>query len=101
MWVQLIKARIKPGTQDELQRLYGEANKDISPDSGWVRSISLRSSKDPLLTYGLVIFESEAKAREYEGSPEQADLTGQLGALMDGPPEFLDFDIVEQYALGQ
>src|SRR5579872_6858554 len=98
MWVQLVKARIKAGTEDELQQLYAEASRRTGRDTGWVRSISLRSSKDPQQTYGLVIFESEAKAREYERSPEQAELTGKLGQLMDGPPEFLDFDEVVEYA---
>ena len=101
MWAQLVKARVKVGREEELRRLYQEASSTSSPDSGWVRSLSLRNQNDPQEIYGVIIFESEARAREYERSSEQAELTGHLGDLMDGTPEFVDFDSVEEYAPGR
>ena len=98
MWAQLIKAPIKPGKADELDRLYKEIDARLSSDSGWIRSFSLRSSGNPDQMTALVLFESQEKAREYERSPEQAEVVGKLGELLAGPPEFADFDLVTEYA---
>ncbi|HZU13984.1 MAG TPA: antibiotic biosynthesis monooxygenase [Chloroflexota bacterium] len=98
MWAQLIKAQIKPGKAHELDELYREVDSRMSRDSGWVRSLSLRNSKNGQELYAVVVFDSQEKARAYEQSPEQAELTSRLGDLMDGPPEFVDFDEVTEYA---
>lgn len=98
MWAQLLKFQIKPGSADELEQLYQEVDSQTSPESGWVRSYSLRNQKNPNEAYAVIFFESEAKARAYEQSPEQAKLTGRTGELMAGTPEFVDFDLVTEYA---
>ena len=55
-----------------MQRLDGQWTEEIGrgTDSGWVRSITLRSDKDPQEWYELVFFESEAKARANEKTPK-------------------------------
>jgi heme-degrading monooxygenase HmoA len=98
MWAQLLKFQVKPGSADEMERIYREVDAQTGPETGWGRSYSLRNRKNPDEVYALVIFESEAKAREYEHSPEQAKLTSRTGELMVGTPEFVDFDLVTEYA---
>ena len=67
MWAQLIKMRVKPGKD------IAELNKQIQaaeqPGSGLVRSLMMHDQKDPSQVYGLVVFESEEKAREREQDP--------------------------------
>lgn len=98
MWAQLLKFRVKPGTAEQLDEIYREVDNQTGPETGWIRSFSLRNSSNPDEVYAFVMFESEAKAREYEQSPEQAKLTSQTGELFDAPPEFVDFDLVTEYA---
>lgn len=98
MWAQLLKFRVKPGKGGELDEIYREVDAQTGPETGWVRSYSLRNQKNPDEIHALVIFESEEKAREYERSPEQAKITGRTGELMVGAPEFVDFDLVTEYA---
>lgn len=98
MWAQLLKFQVRPGTADELDEIYQEVDAQTGPETGWVRSYSLRNRKNPDKVYALVIFDSEEKARAYEQSPEQAKLIERTGELMDGTPEFVDFDLVTEYA---
>lgn len=98
MWAQLLKFQVKPGSADELDEIYREVDAQTGPETGWVRSFSLRNSNNPDEVCALIIFESEEKAREYERSPAQAQLTGRTGELMVGTPEFADFDLVTEYA---
>lgn len=99
MWAQLVKARMKPGQEAELQRIQEEfAERERQNPSGWVRSIRLQNQNDPLESYNVVFFESEEKARQREQSPEQQAMVQRLQACMDGPPEFVDFNVVEEIA---
>lgn len=98
MWAQLLKFQVKSGKADELDEIYQEVDAQTGPETGWVRSYNLQNRKNPGEVYALVIFESEEKAREYEQSPEQAKLTSRTGELMVGAPEFVDFDLVAEYA---
>ncbi|MDQ6673787.1 MAG: antibiotic biosynthesis monooxygenase [Chloroflexota bacterium] len=98
MWAQLVKARIKPGSEDQLRQTYEELARRGPQGSGWIRSFSLRNQNDPHEMYSLVIFESEAKAREYERSPQQAELVGRLREFMEGPPDYVDFDVLAEYS---
>lgn len=97
MWAQLIKATIKPGREDEVRQIYDEYDRQIDAGTGWVRSLSLVNRNNPREMYGLVMFESEDKAREYEQSGQQSEMTTRLGDCMDGPPDFIDFDDVVEY----
>lgn len=100
MWAQLIKARVKPGQEDEvtrLQQVLEERGRNGS--TGWVRSITLQNQADPQEYYSLVFFESEERARENERSPEQAQLAQQLMALFEGQPEFVNLNPIYEGSL--
>ena len=99
MWAQLIKIRLKPGKDT------AEINEQIraaeQPGSGLVRSILMHDQKDPTQIYGLVVFESEEKAREREQDPRRQERLQAARAMMEdayaGPPEFVDLTVVEEW----
>ncbi|MDQ1685681.1 MAG: hypothetical protein QOC82_2418 [Frankiaceae bacterium] len=47
MWTQIIKTRVKPGKEAEIQTLMDEFKSQERPDSGLVRSTTARDQKDP------------------------------------------------------
>jgi quinol monooxygenase YgiN len=100
MWAQLVKARLKPGQEAELQRIQEEfVERERQNPTGWLRSIWLQNQNDPQESYTIVFFESEEKARQREQTPEQQAMVQRLQACMEGPPEFVDFNVVEEIAL--
>jgi quinol monooxygenase YgiN len=66
MWAQLIKTRLKPGKEEDLERLYQQLRATEQPGSGLVRSTAMRDQKDPRSVCMMVVFESEEKARARE-----------------------------------
>jgi quinol monooxygenase YgiN len=102
MWAQLITARLKPGTDAGLARLWGEFRAAEEPDSGLIRSTAFQDQKDPSRLYMLVVFESEEKARARESDPKrQAALEGAraiMAEIFDGPPEFVDLTVAQEFS---
>jgi hypothetical protein len=101
MWAQLITARLKPGREGDLSRLFELFQASEQPDSGLVRSVAMHDQKDPAKAHILVVFESEDRARARENDPRRQDALGDARALMaeifDGPPEFVDLTVVYEY----
>jgi heme-degrading monooxygenase HmoA len=56
--------------------------------------IALENQNDPREYYTLVIFESEAAARENERSPQQAKRLERFQQIFEGPPEYVDLNVV-------
>jgi quinol monooxygenase YgiN len=99
MWAQLVKARFKPGLEAELRTIQDEfAERERQNPSGWLRSIRLQNQHDPRESYTVVFFESEERARQREQTPGQEAMVQRLQACMEGPPEFVDFDVVEEFS---
>ncbi|MBV8986014.1 MAG: antibiotic biosynthesis monooxygenase [Acidimicrobiia bacterium] len=102
MWAQLITMRLKPGKDQDLPKVYKQLEATEQPGSGLVRSIAMRDQNDPSRVYSLVIFESEAKAREREQDERrQAGLQAvreTMAEVFDGPPEFVDLLVINDYA---
>ena len=100
MWAQLIKTRLKPGKEEELERLYQQLRATEQPGSGLVRSTAMRDQKDPRSVYMMVVFESEEKARAREQDPRRQEGLREARATMadifEGPPEFVDLTVVEE-----
>ncbi|MBV9094655.1 MAG: hypothetical protein JO132_12395 [Streptosporangiaceae bacterium] len=99
MWAQLIKMQLKPGKDAaELDRQIRAAEQ---PGSGLVRSILMHDQKDPSQVYGLVVFESEEKARAREQDPQRQERLQPVRAMMEdmmaGPPEFVDLTVMEEW----
>jgi heme-degrading monooxygenase HmoA len=93
MWAQIIKSRAKPGKEQEIRQLPQEFEGNMG-DAGPDRLIVLQNQNDPSEYYTVVFFESEAKARENENSPEQARRLERIRELYEGPPEFVDLNVV-------
>jgi quinol monooxygenase YgiN len=102
MWAQLITMRLKPGGEDKLPQVYEGLKKTERPGSGLLRSTAGRDQKDPSRVYHFVLFESEDKARARETDPARQKDLEEVRALMaeifEGPPEFVDLDIMEDNA---
>ena len=98
MWAQLIKARLKPGKEDELHRLEDEVHAVSQDVGGWVRSFSMHDQNDPSQQYTLVVFESEAKARAFEQNPATVAVVSKLSNVFEGPPEFVNLEVAREMA---
>jgi quinol monooxygenase YgiN len=101
MWTQIIKTRIKPGKEAELEALMNEFKSHERPDSGLIRSTTARDQNDPDTLYMIVTFESEEKARLREQDPaRQEGLTNArqiMADIFEGPPEFVDLNVVAEH----
>ncbi|HEY8686185.1 MAG TPA: antibiotic biosynthesis monooxygenase [Chloroflexota bacterium] len=95
MWAQIIKARLKPGAEAEMQQLMDEIEA-ASQRSPFVGSTVLQNQDDPAEYYNVVLFESEEAARSNENTPEQQDRVRRIQALYDGPPEFVNCNVVHE-----
>lgn len=80
MWAQLLKFRLTKDDEVRMRQLDDKWNEDVGrgSDSGWLRTITLRNSKDPEEWYELVFFESEAKARSNEQTPRHQELVKEM-----------------------
>lgn len=101
MWAQIIKVRVKPGKAEEVRRVLEQVRAMEQPDSGLLRSSMMRDQKDPNALYMMIVVESEEKARAREQDPRREGLQGlqsQMAQLFEGPPEFIDLDVVDEVA---
>ena len=99
MWTQVITARLKPGRDADLPTLARHMRSIERPGSGLLRSTMMQDQKDPSRVQFMVVFESEAKARERENdTSRQADMTEArqlMAEIFDGPFEFADFNVID------
>lgn len=102
MWIQIVKMRLKPGQDSELPGLADQLHALEQPNSGLVRSTLTRDQKDPRTVYTIVTFDSEEKARERERDERRQDglaaVRQRMAEIFDGPPEFIDLEVVAEYA---
>jgi quinol monooxygenase YgiN len=98
MWAQLQKVSTKPDRDAELLDVFAQLRAIEQADSGLVRTLVMRSQADPAVVYVLVLFESEEKARAREQDPRREpglkQIRAAMGDLLDGPPEFVDLDVL-------
>ena len=101
MWAQLISARLKPGKDEELPKLFDLLKATEQPGSGLLRSMAFRDQKDPSRFFTIVIFESEEKARAREQDPQRqqglAAARVTMAEVFDGPPEFVDLTVINDF----
>jgi antibiotic biosynthesis monooxygenase (ABM) superfamily enzyme len=94
MWAQLVKTKVKPGREaevEELQRLLEDRN-----NPAWIRSMIFCKQENPREHYVLVLFESEELARHHEQHPEQHELVMRLLDCYEEPPEFIHLDFISE-----
>ena len=99
MWVQLIKARVKPGT--DLSALTDVLKAAEQPGSGLVREMFMHDQSDPSSVYVLAIFENEEMAREREEDPRRAEgrqaIQAFLAHALAAPPEFIALNVTTDW----
>ena len=99
MWAQLIKMPLKP--DNDTAALIKEIRAAEQPGSGLVRSFVMHDQSDPSAVYTLAVFESEEKARAREQDPRRQERLQSARQIMadifDGPPEFTDLIVVEEW----
>jgi heme-degrading monooxygenase HmoA len=100
MWAQLISMRLKAGGEAGLAEVLEQLRAIEQPDSGLLRSTTMRDQNDPNRVLTLVVFDSEEKARARESDPRrQAGLQAVRAAMADvfeGTPEFVDLTVIEE-----
>jgi quinol monooxygenase YgiN len=102
MWAQLITLRVKAGSDDRVSELLAHLRAIEQPDSGWVRTTAMRDQADPNRVLVLAVFDSEDRARARETDPRRAEglatLRTMMSEILDGPPEFSDFIVIDSSA---
>ena len=71
MWAQLIKMSLKPGREQDLEKVFDQLHATEQPGSGLLRTINMCDQADPSQIYTLVLFESEERARAREADPRR------------------------------
>jgi hypothetical protein len=101
MWAQMISARLKPGGEKELDNMTALLRSIEQPGSGLIRSLAMRDQNDPSMLRMFVLFESEEAARARESDQRRHEGLQQVRetmmAMFDGPPEFIDLNVVEEF----
>ncbi len=97
MWAQMITMRLKPGREADLGRLMEQLQAVEQPDSGLLRTTTMRDIKDPSLVYTLVVFENEEKARARENDSRRQEgllaARATMAEIFDGAPQFVDLTV--------
>jgi quinol monooxygenase YgiN len=100
MWAQIIKTRVKPGSDADIAILLDQLKAVEQPDSGLIRSTAMRDQNDPDTLYMMVVFDSEESARAREKDPRRepglAAAHETMGRILDGAPEFVDLTVVSE-----
>jgi quinol monooxygenase YgiN len=98
MWAQLIKMSVKPGRDEDLATVLEQIHATEQPDSGLLRTVTMRDQADPSQIYTLVLFESEERARAREADPRReaglANVRALMADLFDGPAEFTNLSVL-------
>lgn len=98
MWAQLIKMRLKPGSDADMPALFQQFAAVEQTGSGLIRTTLMRAQNDPSHFYVMVVFESEEHARAREQDPARQEALQSAQSMMveifDGPPEFVDLTVV-------
>ena len=92
-FVQIIDMRTK--NVDEIQNLEREWEKATEGKRTLRRSIIGRDRNDPNHYLVLAFFDSYESAMTNSNLPETSDFGQKQSALLDGPMQFTDLDIIE------
>jgi hypothetical protein len=91
MWAQVIKARLKPGQEEQLRTTATNFEARCRAEGiGPTRVMAFQNDKDPAEHYHVAFFESEEQARQFERDPRQAEMTRGFSDVYEEPMEFVD-----------
>ena len=100
MWAQIIKTRVKPGSEADVAFLMDQFKVAEQADSGLIRSTTMRDQNDPDSLYIMVVFNSEESARAREQDPRRetglASARETMARIFEGAPEFVDLTVVSE-----
>jgi antibiotic biosynthesis monooxygenase (ABM) superfamily enzyme len=98
VWAQIIKTRVKPGSEADLALLMDQFKAAEQADSGLIRSTTMRDQNDPDSTYIMVVFDREESARARESDPRRepglAAARETMARIFEGTTEFVDLNVV-------
>lgn len=92
MYGTVARMRVKAGAFEEIQALAESFEED--PAAGMVAQYVYRMDTDPQEIYLAVVFDSKEAYFANAASPEQHARFEQLVALLEGPPEWHDGEII-------
>jgi hypothetical protein len=95
-FVQIIDLRTK--NVDEIQNLEREWEKATEGKRTLRRSIVGRDRNDPDRYLVLAFFDSYESAMENSNLPETNELGQKQSALVDGPMQFIDLDVIDDHS---
>src|SRR3954451_12313242 len=102
MWAQIIKTRVKPGSESEVAVLMDQLKSAEQADSGLIRSTTMREQNDQDSLYIMVVFDSQESARAREQDPRReaglAAAQATMARIFEGAPEFINLSVVAETA---
>lgn len=94
MWAQLVRSRLKSGKEVEMRLIQEEMGRGLRDTPGWIRTTTFQNQADPQEYFALIQFDSEAQAREREGSSRQQEFTRRIRECMEGPSDYINLNFV-------
>ncbi len=95
-FLQIIDSRSK--NYAEIAALDEQYTQDTAGKGTYRRSIVARDRNDPERYLAMVFFDSYEDAMRNSELPETQALAEKMSALVEGPPTFLDLDVIEDKA---
>jgi hypothetical protein len=92
MYGSIARYRLKPGMEGQLLAFEQKIREAKLP--GMVGAFTYRMDDDPSVYYEAVVFESKEAYRALAASPEQDARYREMLAIMEGPPEWHDGEVV-------
>ena len=92
MYGTVARMRIKPGSLDSLRELAD--SEDMSRSPGYVGTTIYQMDSDPNELFMAVVFESKEAYVKNADSPEQNAMYEKFVAMLEGPPEWHDGEII-------
>jgi heme-degrading monooxygenase HmoA len=100
MFVQLIRATLKPGAWDKAEEQFRRWQREQAPMvSGFKGEYLLREKDVPNGCIAVVLFENEQLARQNSERPETNEFYQEFLGFCDGKPQFIDTHVVHSYLL--
>ena len=92
-FIQMIEVR--SSRLEEMRALDEQYEKATAGKRTTRRSIVTRDRNDPDIVRILVFFDSYESAMENSNLPETAEFAAKWSELVEGPPTFLDLDVID------
>ena len=92
MYGTVAKMRIKPGSLASLREMAG--SEDMSRAPGYMSTTIYQMDSNPNELFMAVVFESKEAYFKNAESPEQNAMYERFVALLEGPPEWHDGEII-------